>query len=374
MGTAVVNDATAVYYNPAALKLLKNPQIIGLDSFGHVQREFTGEARQSLTGFMQKGTTITENNYQLPAFYVAIPVKKMFTVGLAVISNLFDKDIDGNSILRYDQSNNRVRNTDIVPALQFKLNDSVSLGAAMNFSSGSFLLMPTVGFPSLNIPDAQSRNECSGHGTGHDFGILVTPNKSTIIGLNYRSSITYQLSGTSVFEGNIRVFSNRYGFTFWTPARTVLSVNQVITKKLAMIATVHRIQWSIFNEINIHGIATAIGPLPLILDAKVPYHLRDTWLGTLGGQYRILPKLVLRVAGSYNQTPGNGKFQISNGDSVILGTSMGYELFKNIVVDAAYAHAFVLKEDINITNARNDINGVTKGYVDVVSVKLTFNL
>ncbi len=43
MGAAVVNDATAVYYNPAALVLLNNAQLICLDSEGRVKSEFSGQ-------------------------------------------------------------------------------------------------------------------------------------------------------------------------------------------------------------------------------------------------------------------------------------------------------------------------------------------
>lgn len=374
VGAAVVNDATAVYYNPAALALLKNPQIIALNSVGYFRNQFTGQSIQSNTGFTQSGSSITQTHYYLPSFYLAIPTTDKFTIGLAVISNLFNKDIDGNSILRYVQSNNSIKDIDLVPAVEFKLNDFFSVGAGMNLSHANFLLQPTSGFPSLNIPDSQSRNEADGTGLGGDVGFLLRPGNSTIIGFNYRSAITYRLSGQSVFKSNPEVVSNHYGFTFWTPARSVLSIDQFITPTLGIIGTIQRIEWSKFKEINIHGIATQIGSQPVILNAKVPYHLHDTWLLTLGSHYRITPKWIIRIAGSYNQSPGNSNFQISNGDSIILGGSMAYEINKNIIIDGGYAHAFIENENIHVKTSSNQINGETRGFVDVFSLKLTFNL
>lgn len=374
IGTAVVNDATAAYYNPAALVLLKNPQIITIDTLGYFHTQFTGQAIQSNTGFTQSGSSVTQTHYFLPSLYFATPTTNKIAIGLAVIANSFNKDIDGNSVLRYAQSNNSIRNIDLVPAIEFKLNDFISLGAGMNFSYANFLLTPTFGFPSLNIPDNQSRNECSGTGLGGDVGFLLRPTKSTIIGFNYRSAITYRLSGTSVFESNPEVVSNDYGFTFWTPARYVLSINQFVTPTLGIIGTVQRIEWSIFKNVNIHGIAIQVGSQPVIFNAQVPYHFQDTWLLTLGSNYRITPKWIIRFAGSYNQSPGNSNFQITDGDSIILGTSMGYEICKNIIVDGSYAHAFIQNKNIAVTTGPNDIFGVTKGYVNTVSLKLTFNL
>jgi long-chain fatty acid transport protein len=370
IGAAVVNDATATFYNPAALVLIKKPQIIALNTIGQFRSQFTGQAIQSRTGFIQSGSSVIQTNYYLPSIYLGIPTRDKITFGLAAIANSFNKDLDGNSILRYAQANNSVQNFDVVPAVAYKFNDMLSFGAGIKISYANFLLKRTLGFPSLNIPDSQSRNECDGTGVGGDLGVLLKASKSTIIGLNYRTAVTYRLTGKSVFEDNPEIFSNNYGFTFWTPARIVLSTSQFITPKLGVIGTIQRIEWSILKEINIHGIATPIG----ILNASVPYHLHDTWLLTLGGQYRITPKWIIRAASSYNQSPANSNFQISNGDSIILGASMGYELSKNILIDGSYAHAFIQNQSIHVTTAPNIINGVTKGAVNVVSLKLTFKL
>jgi long-subunit fatty acid transport protein len=373
LGTAVVNDATAAYYNPAALTLLTNVQIITLGSVASSRSRFTGKSIQSTTGFTQSGSSTSLTRYYLPSFYLGMPTSDKITFGLAIVSDFFNRNIEDNSILRYAQSGNSIRNFDLVPALGFKVNEFFSLGAGIALSHANFLLQPISGFPSLNIPDAQSRNEADSNGLGGDIGFLLKPNHSTLIGFNYRSSVTYRFSGRSVLESNPEVISNNYYFNFWTPARSVLSINHFVTPSLGFIATVQRIQWSIFNNINIHGVAAKIGPQPIILDATVPYHLHDTWHFTVGSHYRITPKWVIRVAGNYNQTPGNGNYQISSGDSVILGASMGYEIYKNIIIDCSFAHVFHQNQNINIMTGRNFINGENSVSRDAFSLKFTFN-
>lgn len=370
LGTAVVNDATASYYNPAALILLKNAQLISLGSYASSRTRFTGTSIQSVTGFTQSGSATTKNRYFLPSLYSAVPVRDKVSFGLAIVSNSFNSNLEDNSILRYAQSGNSIQDLSFVPALGFRLNEFLSLGFGIELAQARFLSRPIFGFPALNIPDAQSRNESRASGAGGDIGFLLKPNRSTTIGFNYRSAITYKFSGTSVFEGNPELMSDNYSFTFWTPARATLSINHFLTTSAGLIATVQRIQWSIFNTVKIRGIATIAG----ILNANVPYHFRDTWLFTLGGHYRIKPEWVIRVAANYNQTPGNSNFQISTGDTITLGASMGYEITKNIIIDGSYAHAFVQNQTINIRTGRNFINGENRAVRDAVSLKLTINL
>lgn len=153
----------------------------------------------------------------------------------------------------------------------------------------------------------------------------------------------------------------------------MLSINHFVTPSLGFIGTVQRIQWSIFNEIDVRGIAARVGSTPTILNAKVPYHFRDTWLFTIGSHYRITPKWVIRVAANYNQTPGNSHYQITTGNGIITGASMGYDFSETITIDGSFAHAFIQNQTINIITGRNFIHGENRASRDAFSLKLTFN-
>jgi long-subunit fatty acid transport protein len=374
IGAAVVNDATATYYNPAALTLLKNSQLIPIGTLANLHTHFRGESTQANTGFTQSGSSNLDTRYVLPSFYAAIPATKKVTIGFAAISDNFNSNVEDNSILRYAQSSKDIRGIDLVPAIGIKLNEFFSFGAGINFSYSKFNLQPISGFPTLNIPDSESKNETNGSGIGGDVGVLVKPGRATLIGLNYHTAITYRQKGTSVLEGFPEIVSDNYHFDFWTPASTVLSINHFVTPNLGFLGTIRHIQWNIFDEINLHGIATRIGAHPAIVNANVPFHFQNTWLLTLGSNYRITPKWVVRLAGSYSQSPANSNYQISNGDSIILAASTGYEISKNITIDAGYAYSFMRNEDIDIIVGRNFTNGVNEGFRNAFSLKLTFNM
>jgi long-chain fatty acid transport protein len=374
LGTAVVNDATASYYNPAALTLLKNSQIIAQGSEGFYENRFTGQSVQRVTNITQSGTSSTRSNYFLPAIYMGMPATDKMTVGFAVVSNFLNKNLEDNSILRYVESSNTIRDIDLVPAIGMKLNEAFSVGAGLNLSAARFDSQPTSGFPSLNVPDTESRNESNATGLGGSLGVLLKPSPTTLIGLNYRTAVTYRFSGKSTLESNPEVISNHYNFEFWTPARTVLSINQFVSSRGGFIGTIQRIQWSIFKNVNINGIATQVGSQPSIVNASFPYHMHDTWLFTLGSYCRLSPKWIVRIAGSYSQSPGNEFYQITNGDSIVVGASVAYQISKKYQIDGSYAHAFIQDKNIHIATTRNNIDGVNKGNLDAVSLKLTVNL
>lgn len=374
MGAAVVNDATATYYNPAALTLLENIQIIALGSAAQSHSQFTGEVTQS-NGFSQSGVSQSQSNYFLPSGYLGVPLSDRFFFGLAVLANNFNRDGDQNSILRYVMSDNNVQDIDLVPAMGIKLNDYLSVGAGLNYSQASFHFTPIFGFPNSDNPDAQSNNKATASAWGGDIGLLIKPFTSTQIGLNYRSSMTYRFNGTSQLENNPALMSNNFSFDYWTPARYVLSVNQFLSRAFGLIGTLQWIKWDIYNTVNANGIAAQIGPKPVILsNVTIPLHYQNAWIYTLGGYYRLSTKWIIRTAGSYVESPGNPNYQIVQGSNIILGASIGYKLSKAISIDAGYAHAFIQDQTINIQNPINTINGINKGYRDSISLKITTNI
>lgn len=373
MGTAVVNDATAAYNNPAALSLLKNTQIIGLDTRAEFHGQFTGQVTQPRSGFNQAGTSTSKSNYYLPSGYLGVPASDRFFLGLAVLANNFNRDLDQNSVLRYILSDNNIQAVDVVPAMAFKLTSYLSVGAGLNYSQANFLFTPITGFPSA--PDTQTQNTADATAWGEDVGLLLTPSRATQIGFNYRGAMTYHFNGTSQLESNPAFTANNFSFDYWTPARYVLSINQFLSRSLGLIGTVQWIKWDIFDELHVKNIVTEIGANPIIIaNATDPLHFHNAWVYTVGGYYRLSPKWIIRTAGSYVQSPGNPELQITEGDNIIIGSSIGYKLSKVFSIDASYAHAFIENQKITVQNATNTINGINKGYRDSVSLKLTANI
>lgn len=375
IGAAVVNDATATYYNPAALTLLKKPQFIMLGSAANYRANFTGQTEQRATQYIQSGNANANTHYYLPSIYSGIPVNQYLTFGLAVIYNYFYRDISEDSILRYVQSSNTVKDINFVPAVSIKLNQYFSLGAGLDITHLNFVFQPVSGFPTLNIADVRNHNESNGSSIGGHAGILLKPTASTSIGFNYRSALTYKMHGHSIYEGNPQLTSDDFHFTFWIPARSVLSINQFVTPKLGLIATAQYIQWNIFNEMNVSGLTTRTVAKPIVLpDIKVNFRLHNSWLLTVGSHYRIKPEWVVRIAGSYVQSPASGQYQLSDGNSFVAAISSGYNFNKTFTLDLGYAHSFIKNKTIQIATTRNITNGINHGYRDAASLKLTINL
>jgi long-chain fatty acid transport protein len=371
MGTAVVNDATAIYHNPAAMVLVQHPQLIALGTTALYHSQFSGET-QDFGGYRQLGSATAKTQFNLPSAYLAIPVQKSVRIGIAILADKLNSDIDQPSILRYVQSNNRIDNIDYVGSIGYKLNQYFSIGAGASYSSARFISDPIIGFPNIDIPDSQSHNVTKAQQWGWNAGFLINLSKSTLIGFNYRSVVPYQFRGTSFFEGPPAIVSNDYRFNFWTPARSVFTLSHAITPSFRWISTFSFVQWSVFKKVTLQGLATRVNTESLIVPMVTsPYYFHDSWVVTLGGIKNFSPRLIVRLATTYMQSPGNGQYRINDGDSLISGGSLGYTINKNITLDISYAHAFIKNQTINLQSRRIQVTGVNRAYRNSASLKIT---
>lgn len=372
LGTAVVKDATAVFFNPSALTNVAKPQFIFLGTLAQSEFQFSGSVQRVPLNVMESGSTSTKSNFSLPSLYASLPLNDKFFVGFAVVANDFDKELDNHSVLRYVQARNQTDDMDLVPAIGVKINESFSIGGNLNISHAHMVQEPISGIPSINIPEGRSLNDSKATSLGGDFGLLLKLAHKTALGFNYRSAITYHLNGTSLITAPQVIYSDDYHFKFWTPARTVVSLSHFFNEKIGLIGTVQYLQWDIFKNAYVYNFASQSNNRAFIVPkARINYDFHNSWLVTLGSIYNATTKWKIRVAATYNQSPSNGTYQISTGDSLITGFSTGYELLDQFMVDFSYGHAFFRKQSINIWTSQNIINGVNKGVHDAVSLKFT---
>src|SRR5262245_48843694 len=109
IGTAVVNDATASYFNPAALMLLKNPQVITQGTVANFHTRFTGQTTPVATGITQTGSASSNTSYYSPTLFLGVPTTNKIILGLAIVSNEANRSADENSVLRYVQASNNIQ-------------------------------------------------------------------------------------------------------------------------------------------------------------------------------------------------------------------------------------------------------------------------
>lgn len=177
--TAVADDASAFYYNPAGLTQIKfNYVFVGGDL---VLPRFEYEAPLS-------PALRSENDemHLMPLFGFSAPVNDKFTFGLGVISPY-------GLGAKYHQMESLLTLIDLVPAVCWQVTDELSLGAALNLGWSQFAYDAPI--MAGGIPVGFSESDASGSGVSATFGTLVKPLDWLGLGIVYRLPTKVKLEG-----------------------------------------------------------------------------------------------------------------------------------------------------------------------------------
>ncbi|MBF0171045.1 MAG: transporter [Nitrospinae bacterium] len=377
--TAGVSDASAVYYNPAAMtELGAYAAKVGVQVIDP-KTDFAGSGANA--GFSSRSTANT--SYAVPNLYM---VKNLGDSGVAVGLGLFSNfglgttwSIEGP--FRYVATDSQLSTSTVTVNVAKKLGDMLSLAVGLDYltARGKLDSMYPFAFFEPGAADGYLNLRGTGSGFGFNAAALLRPADSVRVGLAYRSRIKTTLSGDlelqnlpgtlaplmgagSVAGADYKT-SSSLDITF--PDIVTFGVAVKVTEALSVEGGIDYTLWSTYDK------QTVKNDRPLLLPngvAVIPAEqtTRKDWKDTLavrvGGAYALSPATTLRAGYYFDPTPVpeetfDPRMPDATRNGLCLG--VGYKATDRFSVDFAYAYIWSDTRTVN-----NEVGANTRSSVD----------
>jgi long-chain fatty acid transport protein len=407
-GTADANgaeavDASTIFYNPAGLSRLDGTQISAGATVvvPHSTYNDTGSTR--FTGQPTGGTAAKDyapDAVTAPSLYISKKLNEQWAVGLGLYVPYGAKlDYGSNWNGRYALSNIKLEAINLNPSVSFKLNEhhafgfgidaefmKAELGQAVDVpgsiaalssgagaAQGAALIKQIAalgGNPALlrTVGDGHGSNDGQDWGWGFNLGYMFTLDQNTRFGLAYRSSISHQLRGSTVWD-----FSQ---VTTDPIVNRVLAAasHKVNSAALVTLRTPETVSANVFHQFDAKWAGMAdvtftrnnrMGDLDIQFPGTTEGNevIRQQWKNTvrvsLGGNYAYNDNLTLRAGVAYDESPVKSAElthpALPDSDRMQYSIGANWKLSPRSSIDLAYSFLDFKDAKINYTNNCNPL-------------------
>ncbi|MAS25780.1 MAG: hypothetical protein CMI03_16285 [Oceanospirillaceae bacterium] len=382
-GSASASDASTVFYGPAAMTLVKDEIVFNIAAIDF-SSSFDGSAT-TVGGAPINGKDAEADSLDaLPSFYMVRELSDGFKMGVYINAPYATgTDFGDDSVARYQAAESDITGIDAGFALAFRINDMVSVGGsliaqyvnaktAVAINSTAICLgaeaageLGPYDCAALGIDAAELGNttydgyfEMEGHNMGYGFalGTLIEFTPDSRLGINYRSRIAHQLSGTAeaTFPAAAAGFTSLAGLpdttasgkvTLTTPETASLSYFHRLGK-IALQADYSWTKWSRYNKVQVESNDPVIAALAA--EPQV-YNWTESQRIALGASIAVSPTLTLRTGMAFDSTPiedENAKVDFAFDDYQAVSLGMSYVMSDDLTLDLGIQHTFSQTRDI----------------------------
>ncbi|MFC5391792.1 OmpP1/FadL family transporter [Bosea vestrisii] len=269
----------------------------------------------------------------------------------------------------------RVQTINVSPTIGYKVNDWLSIGAALQVQYFKASLKQASGIGPAAAPVIIEGDTID---FGYRFGATLTPLDGTTIGLAYRSSVRQTLEGSLRNPAPASYTPVKANLNL--PDSVVFGVSQVINDQWQAHLGVEWTNWSRFRNIPI--VARGIG-VPV---TSLNFQYDDSWFFSGGVEYKYSRDLTLRAGVAYELSAvndDNRQIFISDNDRLWLSAGASYQVTEKLKLDVGYTYIHVNKAKVNYTGANPQqvfnpalqavsFTGKAEPYIHIVSAALTY--
>lgn len=381
-GSAVAEDASVIFYNPAAMTQLQSNEISLGSTFVRPSFRFSNEnsnsGRLSGNGGDAGGWNAVPNAYGAMALNDSLRLGLGFSTPFGLKTEYPDPWIGAAQSLEFD-----IKTYNVNPSLAWKANDQLSLGLGVSAQKMDAQYTRVAGIgaagPGSVFPATLLTLKADDISWGWNAGILISPDQNTRIGLSYRSQVRHRLTGDINANGPSAALNAQAKGSVEAdinlPDTWVLSFSHQLDTNWEVLADVMRTGWSSVPKIDIvytSGVQQGKIGQTLITD------FRDSWRVALGASYSVNESWKIKSGIAWDQTPvKSAEYRmVSMPDNDRYWVSLGtqYKPNKSSRFDIGAAYLFIRDSKVNNyqgTTFRDHglVNGSYTGNVLVVGTQ-----
>lgn len=384
--TAAAEDASHMFFNPAALGWVDRPEVQFHASYVAPKGELKRASATSITGVPIAGQTSEDDiseNALIPVFYAAAPLGSGLAAGLGVnVPYGLETSYPEGWVGRYHGVDSRLQTVNINPALSWRPVPWLALGGGFQAQYAHGRLTNAIDFGTIGalsgvpgaVPGAQdgsARLRGNDWSYGWTAGAIVEPVAGTRLGVAWRSDIEHRIEGWTNFRDDdagiaqiLRAQTGLFADTnatldVRTPQTISFGVQQEVADRLKLMAEAQWTDWSVFDELTVRFDS------PVQPDNVTEEEWRDSWFFALGSTYELNEAWTLRGGVAFDESPVRTKYRtprIPDEDRYWLSLGAGYRPNDWLGVDAAFT--YILVDDAEVRLAATDQGSAFRGDLD----------
>jgi long-chain fatty acid transport protein len=223
------------------------------------------------------------------------------------------------------------------------------------------------------LPEGKATVTASDGAWGFNLGAIIQATSSTRVGIAYRSSIKYHLTGSATFNNVPAAIGAQSGgvtLDIKMPDSASVALQQKLGESWILLADVSWTGWSKIKDLTIRRDTGQTLQ-------STPENFKDTYRYGLGATYRHSDAWSFKAGVALDQTPVNDTDRtprLPDMDRTWLSFGAKYGLSNDTSLDVGYAHLFVKDAPINQnggnTTANGQIVGTYKVNINILGVQL----
>ena len=370
---AAADDASIIFSNPAGMSLLPGGMQVSAGlALINLSVKFSDSGSTAPLGIGTLGGNggNAGDLSAVPNVYFAMDVAPSWKVGVGVSAPFGLKtEYDPTWVGRFQAIKSDISTFNVNPSVSYKVDDKMSFGFGLNYQhiDAELTRAVVIGANTETIATVKGKDDS----WGFNAGAMFQPTPDTRLGVSYRSSIKYNVSGT-VNVAAVPALHGDANVDIKMPDMFSIALSQRLDSKWTLLGDATRTGWSKIKELRV---VTSNGQPPDVTQEN----FKNTWRVGVGATYRYDDAWSIKMGFAYDKSPVNDTDRTARlPDNNRLWLSFGgqYKLSKDGTLDLGYAHLFIKDAPINQNggnaNANGQLVGTYKGSVDVFGAQFAY--